>query len=921
LFEFQSDVSEKKFKNSVDVDPVLYISKKGDVDIYIVVDNPIPNLFLNKIKNYVSHIDKNLSFQIISALPFKPKEKDLKKSIFELYAKNGTDLKKYIKPYSKIITIGRGLYDVLYGNDLSIEGFYDTLQWNTSFYDPKTQSQVFPCSSYFSWLDKDTFESFFTCKQIKFARDYKVPKIRIRKPNLVYLDTKEKCSELLNNRILYKGVVSWDLETKRLSPWAVDGKIICLTLCFEDDPYTGYFLPWQLIDTELLNSFFFGKKLIGNNSKFDIKWLVVNGTIKRDNIHIFWDNMKSSHAINELQFNSLKSDAWLDTCYGGYDFELENYKMKFPACKEDYSLIPTSILYPYATMDSCVSMMCYLKHQEIIDSMDKQFVLTNGWSIRRALEDVAFPAFETFTDIELHGMCYDWEKLDKLSNELSIKLAEKRKELYKFLNMPEIMNVDSGDQLGKFLESKGWENPGRSKKGLYLTNDASMKYWKKKGHKEVDFIQEYTEYSTVMKTFVGVKSNSKGEPTGYYQYKASDGKIHGTFRCMMADSWRGKSYDPNLQNIIKSSTVYLGTKEFIVEEFENFRKESKKIKISRNNKVIEIDSLNILDSDTCPIPLHVRVRECFTVPSEDYVLSENDGKGLQLHIAATYSHDPVMEDIFKNRGGDMHSITGNQVFCSDVSLDYFIAHKNEKLYKTYRKKAKSVNFGFLFGESSRAFASSTLQAEWTVQEAKDYVKDTKLEDKQSSFFKYLIKDIPFDVVDKECFIQDQLEFSYYWASAEDIRKKFFETYKGLKSWHDKQHAFAKKNGYVQSLWGPIRRTPYLIYQGKDDDKSRIKNYENISLNSPVQNFEAMYMMYNMARSDKDLKALNTYFIGNIHDSAIDYMKKSEIEQVKNIFVKYFHEQMNLMEGIPYEMEFGYSDLAKGDVWGITEHEF
>jgi len=125
------------------------------------------------------------------------------------------------------------------------------------------------------------------------------------------------------------------------------------------------------------------------------------------------------------------------------------------------------------------------------------------------------------------------------------------------------------------------------------------------------------------------------------------------------------------------------------------------------------------------------------------------------------------------------------------------------------------------------------------------------------------------------------------------------------------------------MWGPIRRTPYLVYQGKDDDKARIKNYENIVLNSPVQNFEGMYIMYNMARSDKEMKETGkkSYFVGNIHDSFIPYLKRDEMQSCKDIFVKYFHEPMEIMEGIPYEVEFSYTDCAKGEIWGITEHEF
>jgi DNA polymerase I-like protein with 3'-5' exonuclease and polymerase domains len=689
MFEFQNEVNEKKFKDAKDIDPVLYESNHNNQDFYVLVDSPLPSAVLNKLKKFISLACKGKDYTIISALPFVPKEKDLKKKIFDLYGMNGTKLSNYIKPNSKVLTIGRALYGITKGDDLSIEGFYDTITWETSFYSPEIKSHIFPCPYLFSWLDKDTFERFFTFKQLEFIVTDVFRVKRVQKPDLIYLDTQEKCNQLLNNRIAYTDITSFDLETKRLNPWSNDGKIICLTLCFIDEPHKSYFLPYNLIDTHLLNAFFSNKKLIGNNIKYDIKWLVVKGNIDRNNLSVYWDNMKSSHAINELQFNSLKSDAWLYTPYGGYDFPLEEYKSKFPACGEDYSLIPTEILFPYATMDACVSMLCYMQHQEEIDKLDKLCPLTNGWSIRRSLVDVAFPAIDTFTDIELEGMSYDWNKLTVLSGELQQEIVKRKKELYQVLNMPDSVNIDSGDQLGKFLESKGWENPGRSKKGLYLTNDSAMVYWKRKGHKEVDLLREYTEYNTVMKTFVGVEKNEKGVPTGFYQYRAVDNKIHGSYRTMMADTWRGKSYDPNLQNIIKMSTTYLGNRPFTDKELEEYRKESKKIKVERDGKLISIDSKNIQNSDKNPIPLHIRVRECFTVPSGDYVLSENDGKGLQLRVATSYSHDPVMTDIFLNRGGDMHSITGREIFAPNVSIDYFIAHKNEQPYKTYRKKAKS----------------------------------------------------------------------------------------------------------------------------------------------------------------------------------------------------------------------------------------
>lgn len=241
-------------------------------------------------------------------------------------------------------------------------------------------------------------------------------------------------------------------------------------------------------------------------------------------------------------------------------------------------------------------------------------------------------------------------------------------------------------------------------------------------------------------------------------------------------------------------------------------------------------------------------------------------------------------------------------------------------------KCGNCNFGLLFGASAKTFASASLVPEWTFEEAKEYVTTYHLEEKQEKFYALLIKDINSnkDIKDKALYREDQRIFSYYWAAADDIRTKFFNTYRGLAEWHKTQHAFGKKYGYVQSSWGPIRRVPYLVYTGKDDDGMRTKNYENICLNSPVQNFENCYMMYNMVRVNQDLHDNNmqTAMIGNIHDSFIAYLRRSEMDKDREIFLNRFHEPLpEVMKGIPYEIELGYSDYSKGEVWGITEHEF
>ena len=872
MFDFQdSRVNEKKRKDCTVFDPILFSSNSEICDIYFLLDNIIPNKVLNDLKNFMKSSFPYINYKVLTCFPFKLSEKDFKKNIIDLYLYEKIDLHSYIPDWSKVITVGRAIHSIS-GSDLNIEGFYDTILWKTSFFAPEIKSQIFPIPHIYSWLGKDTFENFFTLKQIKIASEYKLQKIRLPQPKLILV---ENPNEHLEQWKSYNGVTAWDLETKTLDPWDPEGKVICLTCAYESElkEYKAYYLPFDKIDTNLLAEWFKTKKLVGNNLKYDVKWQRVKHNIPRECVQIFWDNMKGSHAINEMQYNSLKSDAWLYSFFGGYDLELELYKIKYPKCKNDYSKIPQSIMFPYATMDALVSLICYKRQQLEIDELDKKCPTTTGWSIRRVLEEVSFPAINMFADIEINGMCYDWDKLDIISKDFHDKIEEKKKEVYRVLGMPEDMNIDSGDQLGKFLEEKGWENPGRSQKGFYLTGEDSMLYWKKKGHKEVDLINEYTSLKTVYKTYLG----NKEENTGYYQYRKSDNKLHGNFSVSMADSWRGKGYDPNLQNI------------------------------PSHGELAKI------------------IRSLFSAPSEDYLISENDASGLQLRIGAVMSNDQQMRDIFTKYGGDMHSITARNLFRPDMTLEEFMSRKKEEAIAETRYSAKAVNFGFEFGQVAYSF-SSTLKKTWSFETAKKYVQENKLIARQRRIYANEVEKIDSnkEIFDREVAIDDALEFSYYLTASESIRKKFFETYPGLQQWIKDSIDFGVKNGYSPSMWGPIRRTPYLVYQGKNDDKARIKNYENITANSPVQNWENLYMMYNMVRVHKDIINYNlkSYLIGNVHDSAISYIHKTELDIMKDIFVKYFHEEIpELMKGIPFILEGGYSDYYKDEYWHVTENKW
>lgn len=249
---------------------------------------------------------------------------------------------------------------------------------------------------------------------------------------------------------------------------------------------------------------------------------------------------------------------------------------------------------------------------------------------------------------------------------------------------------------------------------------------------------------------------------------------------------------------------------------------------------------------------------------------------------------------------------------------------NEK-YKAFRFKAKSVNFSLIFNTTAYAFAKRTLEQEWKLQEAKDYVEMMNLQenvdDKIYKMTKIRKEKYENDFNDE----QSKKDFAVYWTVAEDIRKKFFEKYSGVEAWIKKGIKFAKENGYVVSPFAQIRQLPQLLYVdptlNKKDEFDReilrqIKSYSNISCNSPVQSYEIFLIASTMIGLCKEIKEkkLKSILIGQIHDSILFYIYKGEEYIVKEIAKKYFEQNIVENKGIPMELDCEISDYSKGEIW-------
>jgi len=887
--------------------PILYTSVEDikDIEYTFIIDKMLTNrevFLLQKV------LDKKLDggYQILYALQVKLTEKDLQKTIWLQYANYAWDYQTYIPKYSKVFSFGRTLFSLTKSNDMDcslvrdedsddnskkkeklsiIQGFYDTILWKTSFFHPDLKCEIYPVDAWDDLIHKDngvfknSFEYWFFTKQITLAKAKSISHNELPKVETIYIDDP---NAFLKEHSDNKEVTGFDIETNTLDPWMKGAKIRCVTISFESNPYVGYFLPFEKVNKFILQGFLKNRPLVGTNIKFDIKFMNVVAKISLDYLKIYSDTMQLQHISNEMMRKGLKAGAWLWTPFGGYDKELDDYLGNHPEINNDYYKIPDSVLVPYATTDPCVSL---LVHKELCKYRDELDTLVNknnpyGYGLKWAYEEVIIPTLNLFVEAEITGMTLDMDILKQRSLELQSQVKDLEKEIRKDLGVTPDFKVSSSQQLGEKLESLGWPIFERGDKNAPKVGESQLIEWEKKGFTLATKILKFRQISKLLSTYVGVEE----ETSGMYKWIRDDGRIHTSYNNFLALSWRHTSGKPNGQNFVSH-----GEKAKLIRSF-----------ITPNN-------------------------------SPDYAFLSTDYSGLQLRLAAMLSDDEQMVRAFKLEGGDIHMRTGFNVmlkYMTEISSveEAQKIRKGEGEIADYvndiRFKSKGINFGLLFGAQASTLMAEAIKPNWNEKDADSYIRANKLMPEVKDHYLNITNN-DYKFIRSQSPSEDMLNAKYY-TIAIDVRKKFFEAYSGLLAWIDNSREEAKKKGYVVSIYGAIRRVPYLLINTKeyDIDYGRFSNLLNIVLNSPIQNMEAIVINRSLVKIWgwlKETKRLDKLF-AQIHDAQEYYMHFTEEKEWKEYITK-VHEinEMDYPEykGIPLEVESNLADYyGKQELWDM-----
>lgn len=237
-----------------------------------------------------------------------------------------------------------------------------------------------------------------------------------------------------------------------------------------------------------------------------------------------------------------------------------------------------------------------------------------------------------------------------------------------------------------------------------------------------------------------------------------------------------------------------------------------------------------------------RIRKAFVPQDKDnYVILSADYSQIELRLLAHVTEDEILVRAFKNNE-DIHAQTASKVF--GVPL--------EEVTKEMRRKAKAVNFGIIYGQTSYGLSES---------------------------------------------------LGITPGEAKDIITKYFQTYPKIKQYMDETIHKAHNIGYVETLYG---RKRFL----KDDLSSRIKTIrefaERAAINAPLQGTAADLIKLAMIKLYEKLNKSNykSKIILQVHDELVIEAHKDELDEITNLIKECMELEQPLIVPLVIDITYG-----------------
>ncbi|PWT75911.1 MAG: DNA polymerase I [Bacteroidetes bacterium] len=234
------------------------------------------------------------------------------------------------------------------------------------------------------------------------------------------------------------------------------------------------------------------------------------------------------------------------------------------------------------------------------------------------------------------------------------------------------------------------------------------------------------------------------------------------------------------------------------------------------------------------------IRKAFIPRDKDHVLMSADYSQIELRIVAGISGDPNMCEAFRN-GKDIHTATAAKVF----------GVEEKDVTKEMRYKAKSVNFGIIYGQGAFGLA-------------------------------------------------DNLGISR--SEAKGIIDNYKKQFSNIQKYMDDTINFAREHGYVQTLMG---RKRWL----RDINSSNftVRGFaERNAINSPIQGTAADMIKLAMIKIHEEFRQnkIKSKMLLQVHDELVFDAHQDEVEIIKPIIIRCMRTALPLPNGVPADAEVG-----------------
>lgn len=264
-----------------------------------------------------------------------------------------------------------------------------------------------------------------------------------------------------------------------------------------------------------------------------------------------------------------------------------------------------------------------------------------------------------------------------------------------------------------------------------------------------------------------------------------------------------------------------------------------------NQTVASTGRLSSLNPNLQNIPIRTEmgkeIRKAFVPRDKNYVILSADYSQIELRIMASICEDEALMKAFK-KGEDIHTSTAALVFMVD----------KKDVTSDMRRKAKEVNFGILYGIG------------------------------------------PFGLKTRLGVTQ---------SHAKEIIDTYFKTFKRVKNFMEDSIAFAKENGYAETL---MKRRRYL--RNINSNNRVVRQFEErVAINMPIQGTAADMIKLAMIKIHNELikRKTKTKMVLQVHDELLFDAHKDEVDDLRPIIKEFMEKALPLK--VPVFVDTGFGD--------------